>query len=101
MKRQVNERKVRDLIAELRDSIPNLMLRTTLIVGFPGETQRQFEKLLKFVEESKFDRLGVFTYSQEEGTPAATMARQIPEKIKRERRDQIMRVQQKISHAKK
>ncbi len=74
-----------------------LTLRTTLIVGFPGETEDQFRELLDFVEETEFDRLGAFTYSPEEGTPAAKMPDQIPEEIKQERLDRLMTLQQKIS----
>lgn len=85
------------IIAKMRHEIPEISLRTTLIVGFPGETQEQFENLLAFVEETRFDRLGVFTYSQEEDTPAATMANQIDQRIMDERRDIIMDLQQGIS----
>ncbi len=74
-----------------------LTLRTTLIVGFPGETEEQFEELLAFVQESKFDRLGAFCYSPEEGTPAARMPDQIPEEVKQERYDRLMALQQRIS----
>lgn len=75
----------------------NLTLRTSLIVGFPGETEDQFRELLDFVEETEFDRLGAFAYSPEEGTPAAKMPDQIPEEIKQERLDRLMTLQQKIS----
>ena len=74
-----------------------LTLRTTLIVGFPGETEDQFRELMDFVEETEFDRLGAFTYSPEEGTPAAKMPDQIPEEIKMDRLDRLMTLQQKIS----
>jgi ribosomal protein S12 methylthiotransferase len=97
MRRKVDEASVRKLLQRLRDEIPGLTLRTTLIVGFPGETQEQFEKLYDFVEETRFDRLGVFSYSREEGTPAAEMPNQVPEKVKEKRRDRIMRLQRKIS----
>jgi ribosomal protein S12 methylthiotransferase len=97
MRRKVNEKAVRNLLSELRDSIPNLTLRTTLIVGFPGETDKQFEKLVDFVKETKFDRLGVFTYSQEEGTVAARMKGQISARVKKIRKDRIMKLQQRIS----
>ena len=82
---------------KLRQAMPDICLRTTLITGFPGETQEQFEDLYAFVKEMKFDRLGVFTYSREEGTKAATFSNQIPEEIKEERRNQLMELQQKIS----
>jgi ribosomal protein S12 methylthiotransferase len=75
----------------------NLTLRTSLIVGFPGETEDQFRELLDFVEETEFDRLGAFAYSPEEGTPAARMPDQIPDEIKQERLDRLMTLQQKIS----
>ncbi len=100
MRREVAEGEVWELIRKLRQAMPDLVLRTTLIVGFPGETQAQFEKLLHFVREAEFDRLGVFTYSQEEGTIAARMTNQIPAKVKKERRDQIMSMQQEISRRK-
>ena len=73
------------------------MLRTSLITGFPGETQEDHEELMEFVDEMEFDRLGVFTYSPEEGTPAESMEGQVPEEVKEERRDEIMSLQQEIS----
>ena len=98
MDRKVDEDEVRNLIRKLRTRIPGITLRTTLIVGFPGETEAQFEKLKDFVTEMEFDRLGVFTYSQEEGTKAAQMPNQIDDKTKRRRRDELMMVQQQISN---
>jgi len=86
------------LIAEIREIIPEVTLRTSLIVGFPGETEVQFKRLSDFVERTRFERLGVFTYSQEEGTPAAQLPGQISDKVKRERKDQIMRLQADISY---
>ena len=100
MDRKVDEQEVRRLIGKLRSDIPDLTLRTTLIVGFPGETDAQFEKLKDFVQESEFDRLGVFTYSQEEGTKAAQMPNQIEDHVKQERRDELMLLQQEISNKK-
>ncbi|MCB0327143.1 MAG: 30S ribosomal protein S12 methylthiotransferase RimO [Bdellovibrionales bacterium] len=100
MNRETDEVQTMELLDELRAKIPGLVLRTTLIVGFPGETQEQFEKLLSFVEKVQFDRLGVFTYSPEEGTPAALMPNQIEEAVKEDRKDQIMRLQQSISASK-
>ncbi len=97
MRRKVDEEEVRRLIDELKKQIPDLVLRTTLIVGFPGETEKQFEKLVDFVKEVKFHRLGVFTYSQEEGTLAAKLPNQIPLRTKKERRDHIMGIAQQIS----
>lgn len=85
------------IIAKMRREIPDISLRTTLIVGFPGETKEQFENLVEFVEKTRFDRLGVFTYSQEEDTPAATMKDQIDQDVMDQRRDQIMSMQQQIS----
>ena len=73
--------------------MPDIAIRTTLIVGFPGETEEEFADLQSFVQEMKFDRLGVFSYSQEEGTVAAEMENQIPEETKEERRDIIMDIQ--------
>ena len=85
------------LVAKLREEIPGITLRTSLIVGFPGETEEDFKKLLHFVEETQFDRLGVFCYSREEGTPAAVMSDQISERVKRERYKKLMRVQARVS----
>ena len=99
MKRGRDSVFLRRLLARLRERIPGLALRTSLIVGLPGETERDFEGLLRFVEEQRFERLGVFEYSPEEGTPAAEMARQVPEPVKRERRARIMEAQQAISRA--
>lgn len=88
---------VRRAIETLRNAAPDISLRTTLLVGFPGETDAQFEKLLKFVEEAEFDRLGVFEYSPEPDTPAAAMPRQAPDKIKRKRHNAVMELQKEIS----
>ncbi len=85
------------IIGTLRDEIPDIALRTTLITGFPGETEEQHRNLLAFVREVKFDRLGVFTYSREEGTPAAEMDGQISDDVKERRRGEIMEAQQKVS----
>lgn len=97
MDRKTDENEVRTLVKKLRAMIPGITLRTTLIVGFPGETQAQFEKLKDFVREMEFDRLGVFTYSQEEGTKAAMMPNQIDDKVKKQRQEEIMLIQQEIS----
>jgi ribosomal protein S12 methylthiotransferase len=99
MKRGRDSVFLRDLLARLRARVPGLALRTALIVGLPGETEADFEDLLRFVEEQRFERLGVFEYSPEEGTPAAEMADQVPDAVKRERRDRIMAAQQAISRA--
>ncbi|WP_434311354.1 30S ribosomal protein S12 methylthiotransferase RimO [Hominifimenecus sp. rT4P-3] len=86
-----------EIIEKLRREIPDIALRTTLISGFPGETEEDHECLMEFVDEMEFDRLGVFAYSQEEDTPAAEMPDQIPEEIKKLRRDELMELQQEIS----
>ncbi|MBR4694057.1 MAG: 30S ribosomal protein S12 methylthiotransferase RimO [Bacilli bacterium] len=97
MNRKSDTQSIKDLIAKLRKEIPDVILRTTLIVGFPGETEEQFKELCDFVEDSKFDRLGAFAYSAEDGTPAAKFKDQIDEKVKEQRKDKIMQIQQKIS----
>ncbi len=97
MNRRSSEAEIRSLIATLRDEIPGIALRTSLIVGFPGETDDDFKKLLHFVEETRFDRLGVFCYSREEGTPAAEMPDQVSERVKRERYKKLMRTQARVS----
>ena len=100
MGRQTSQADLLHIIRKLRKEIPDICLRTTLITGFPGETQKDHETNLSFAEEVKFDRLGVFTYSQEEDTPAAEMEEQIAEEIKEERRNDIMELQQKIAFEK-
>ena len=97
MNRKSDTDSIKELIAKLRKEIPNVILRTTLIVGFPGETEEQFNELCEFVKESKFDRLGAFAYSAEDGTPAAKFKDQIDEDIKIERKNKIMEIQQEIS----
>lgn len=97
MGRRTTKAQLVQIISQLRERIPDIVLRTTLITGFPGETQEDHEELMEFVDEMEFDRLGVFTYSPEEGTPAASMENQIPEEVKEERRDEIMELQQEIS----
>ena len=97
MNRRSNEAMIRGLIGKLREEVPDIALRTSLIVGFPGETEEDFKHLLHFVEEAQFDRLGVFCYSREEGTPAASMEDQISERTKRERYKKLMRVQARLS----
>lgn len=100
MHRRTRESELRERIATLRREIPDIALRTTLITGFPGETEEDFGVLKNFVTEMRFDRLGVFPYSQEEDTPAAEMEGQVPEKIKLQRQDEIMRLQQGIAFEK-
>lgn len=97
MNRRSTEKSIRDTIERLKKAIPDIHIRTTLITGFPGETEEDFEKLLSFVEEMRFARLGVFAYSQEENTPAGEMRNQISREIKEQRQDAIMRRQLDIS----
>jgi len=97
MFRRSTEKSIANTISKLRNKIPDIHIRTTLIVGFPGESEEDFEKLLNFVNTERFERLGVFTYSQEEGTPAGDRTDQIDEDVKQERMDQIMRDQLHIS----
>ncbi|WP_054743195.1 30S ribosomal protein S12 methylthiotransferase RimO [Cellulosilyticum ruminicola] len=97
MARKSSLEMLRETMAKLRREIPEIVIRTTLIVGFPGETEEDFNILYDFVKETRFDRLGVFTYSQEEGTPAAKFEDQINEKVKVKRRDAIMALQHGIS----
>ena len=97
MGRRTTRQELVDVIAKLRNNIPDIALRTTLITGFPGETEEDIDDLLDFVDTMEFDRLGVFTYSPEEGTPAASMTDQVPENIKEERRNRIMELQQEVS----
>jgi len=97
MQRQGTSRDILSLIEKLRSRIPGLALRTSFIVGFPGETEERFQTLLDFIKSVRFDRIGVFTFSPEEGTPAAAMPGQVPDEIKEERRDRLLRIQQEIS----
>ena len=100
MGRRTNNAQLRELIAKLRKEIPDIALRTTLISGFPGETEEDHEILMEFVDEMEFERLGVFAYSAEEDTPAAEYPDQIPQEVKEERRDAIMELQQEIAFEK-
>lgn len=97
MGRRTSKEQLKAVIGKLREEIPDICLRTTLITGFPGETKEQHEELMEFVDEMEFDRLGVFTYSPEEDTPAAEMPDQIPEEIKEERQAELMELQQDIA----
>jgi ribosomal protein S12 methylthiotransferase len=97
MGRRTTKAQLKETVSLLRKEIPDIVLRTTLIAGFPGETQKQHEELMEFVDEMEFERLGVFAYSPEENTPAASMPDQIPEEIKEERRDAILELQQEIA----
>ena len=100
MGRRTNRAELEELVRKLRKEIPDIVLRTTLITGFPGETEEDFENMVHFVDTMEFDRRGVFPYSPEEGPPAAGMEPQIPEEISEERRDEIMELQQAISEEK-
>ena len=99
MKRGRDAAFLRELLARLRARVPGIALRTSLIVGLPGETEADFDELEAFVGEQRFERLGVFEFSPEEGTPAAEMADQVPDELKRARRERIMAIQQRISRA--
>lgn len=100
MGRHTTREDITRIVGKLRDQIPDIVLRTTLISGFPGETEEDHRELLDFVKEMRFERLGVFAYSQEEGTPAAQMPDQVPEEVKERRRDEIMQLQQQIAFEK-
>lgn len=100
MGRRTTRKELTEKVQKLRKEIPDIVLRTTLITGFPGETEEDHETLMEFVNEMEFDRLGVFTYSAEEDTPAASMEGQIPEEVKEERRDALMELQQEVSYDK-
>lgn len=100
MGRHTNRAELEKIIQKLRHKIPDIALRTTIITGFPGETDSEFEELKDFVKKNRFDRLGVFTYSQEEDTKAADMPEQLPEEIKESRRSEIMELQQQIAFEK-
>src|SRR5438876_3284391 len=98
MRRETSRAHIETLIAKLRSGIPGVALRTTFIIGFPGETETEFETLLDFIERTRFERLGIFKYSREEGSRAAKMSGQIPAKLKNERHRRAMTLQQKIAH---
>jgi ribosomal protein S12 methylthiotransferase len=97
MQRRVNRDQTVELVHKLRERIPNLVLRTTFITGFPGETDEQFEELKAFVADARFQRMGVFTYSLEPGTPAEKLPDHLPEEVKNARRDELMELQQQIA----
>ncbi|WP_130836694.1 30S ribosomal protein S12 methylthiotransferase RimO [Lachnoclostridium sp. Marseille-P6806] len=100
MGRRTNRRELEDIIGRLRERIPDICLRTTLITGFPGETEQDHRRLLAFIRKMKFDRLGVFTYSKEDGTPAAKLRPQIPARVKKQRQKEIMLLQQEVAFRK-
>lgn len=97
MGRRTTKQELVDIVETLRKEIPDILLRTTLITGFPGETQEDHEELMEFIDTMEFDRLGVFTYSPEEDTPAAKMSDQIDEEVKLDRQAELMELQQEIS----
>lgn len=97
MGRRTSKQQLKDIVSKLREEIPDIALRTTLITGFPGETKEDHRELLEFVDEMEFDRLGVFTYSPEEDTPAASMPDQIEEAVKEDRQADLMELQQEIA----
>src|SRR3989337_3765088 len=97
MGRGITGDKLKSRLYRLREVVPDLIIRTSVIVGFPGETETDFRELLNFVEEFEFDRLGAFTYSHEEGTPAALLKRHVPENVKMERYSRVMALQKIIS----
>ncbi|NDA65696.1 MAG: radical SAM protein [Verrucomicrobia bacterium] len=99
MRRETSGQYIRDLIAHIRAGVPGIALRTTFIVGFPGETAAAFATLLDFISETKFERLGIFAYSQEEGTIAGKMASQLTDKVKQRRREQAMAAQHEVARA--
>ncbi len=99
MQRRVNRSSTEELLGQLRQTIPGLVLRTTFIVGFPGETEAEFEELRDFVRQTRFERVGVFPYSHEPGTPATRLEEHLPEETKASRRDALMEVQQEVAFA--
>ena len=96
MGRRTNKEDLIRIVTKLRSEIPDITLRTTLICGFPGENEEQHEELMQFVNDMEFDRLGAFTYSPEEGTPAAEMEHQVPQELKEEWRDAVMELEQEV-----
>jgi len=100
MRRQITQGETREIIAKARAVVPGIAIRTTFLVGFPGETQAEFDELIDFVKDMEFERVGVFQYSHEEGTSAHDMADDISEEVKRDRTDDLMAVQQEISYDK-
>jgi ribosomal protein S12 methylthiotransferase len=100
MRRQITRKETTELVNLARQKVPNLAIRTTLLVGFPGESEKEFEELCDFVREMKFERVGVFQYSHEENTIAYDLEDDIPDEVKTERASRIMEIQQEISFAK-
>jgi ribosomal protein S12 methylthiotransferase len=100
MKRQITREEMNVLISEIRERIPDICLRTTLIAGYPGETEDDVEELKSFLQQHRFDRVGIFTYSHEEGTSAYDVEDDVPQEVKEERAREVMEVQQEISYEK-
>ncbi len=98
MRRGITKQKTIEIVNEIREKIPGIAIRTTLIAGYPGETEKDHEEMLQWVEETKFDRLGIFTYSHEENTHAYLLKNSVTEKIKKQRADAVMKLQQEISY---
>lgn len=98
MRRGITAKRTQEVVDSIREKVPGIAIRTTLIAGHPGETEQDFEDMLKFVERNKFDRLGIFTYSHEEGTHAGTLADSIPQEVKEERAAMVMDLQQGVSN---
>jgi ribosomal protein S12 methylthiotransferase len=98
MRRGITREKTEELIAQIREKVPGIAIRTTLIAGYPGETEEDFQEMYDFVERSRFDRLGIFTYSHEDDTHAFTLEDDVPAKVKKERADRIMELQAGISY---
>jgi len=98
MRRGITKQKTIDVVNKIRDKVPGIAIRTTLIAGYPGETEKDHEEMLRWVEESKFERLGIFTYSHEENTHAHLLKDDVSEKVKRKRADAVMALQQEISY---
>jgi ribosomal protein S12 methylthiotransferase len=99
MRRETSQQYIVDLVAKIRAGVPGIALRTTFIVGFPGETEEYFETLLQFICDTKFERLGVFTYSKEDGTRASKMEQQLSDKLKQRRRERAMAEQHRVARA--
>ena len=98
MRRGITREKTENLVEEIRSKVPDIALRTTLIAGYPGETQADFEEMYQFVEKMRFDRLGIFTYSHEENTHAFSLTDDVPDDVKRQRADEIMELHSGISY---
>lgn len=98
MRRGITKQKTIDVVKQIRDKVPGIAIRTTLIAGYPGETEQDHEEMLRWVEETRFDRLGIFTYSHEENTHAYNLIDDVPEKVKKQRADAVMKIQQEISY---